>query len=261
MFNSASNKTVRRPEHLGTRLVGPTGTQGGAALIAAPLLPGERINSMRLDAIALAKDEDSNFDQPPLLSWFGVIVPFPFAGSEEFGVSDLDDIINKLDESESGNVHVGGEEALSGTNEEDYTGSMGLEQPYMFLFRRRIGRPVAVGKDSLDNTDARFYDEFHTRWRRRIYIPTSAILLIGAKNYDMSANTTFGISQFDASTTPNNLLDAYSESAGGGNAANLSEVLFGGDNYIEADSFKDDDVRYYAHLQLSISKNTRLGDG
>lgn len=251
-------KGFRRPQHVGSRLM--LSTDESKCLAAQAILPGETVISCRIDALATTKDSAANFDQPPVFTWMGLFVPWTLALDNESITSvELDGFFSSYFSEGAGMDRLGGETAYS-TDNLAYEGYGDLGTSELWFIRQRIGRPVPVGKDTLDNDDARFFDEFSTNVSKRLHFPTAGWFLFGVRQFSMAAQTNFGVENLDDSVDASVLLDVYSgnEEDAGGNGLAAATVLFGGDNYIEADSLKNLDVRAHALVSPVIRMNTAL---
>ncbi len=252
------SKTRRAPIHVGTR-VWTGGELGGKCICVFPLFRGEMVTSLRLDCIGMTKDDTVNYDQPPIFQWWGFYKTHELASADAITTAELDQYVDEIDETEGGGTFLGGE-LSSGAGIDAYVGQQEIRGYRPFLDRTRIGRPIAVGKDSLDNTDARFFDEFHTNFHMKFKVPANGMMILGAKSYNVAAQTDFGISELDQGIDPHELLGAYDSPIGsGGTSALAGELLYGGDNYIEADSYKNEDRRMYIIAKPHIKKNPTLG--
>lgn len=254
-----NQRNWRHPIHVGTR-AWTDSEYGGKGIIAAPVLPGEQLSSVRLDAVAMTRDSDPNMDQPPIIQWWGGFFPFTWAGTESINTADIDEMVDEIDETTGGGVHLGGEADIGGGGQSDYLGDGGLFESRIFLDRTRIGRSISVGKDALENDDARHSDEFHTNFRLNWRFNCMGVIILGGKQYNVAANTVFAVGDMDEGIQSNNLIAAYTEpTEGGGTHGNVRELLYGGDNYIEADSYKSDAIRMHMIAKFHIRKNSRIG--
>lgn len=241
----------RYPKHLGTRLIGDP---GAACIIAMPVVEGEVVERVALDGMALTKDAESNVDQPPFFSWCGIYTPQSFSqGSWVNTVGGLDELLKDA-ENENAGDHWGGEvDTSAGTGNLDV--GIGFAGGAKVIFRRNVwGRPMPVGLDAEGNADARFFDDFRTVLHLNARVSAPGMLLFGARMWDASAQTTFGVFNLDNTVKVDDFIRGYrqpwsveTDAAGG-----VSELFYGGDNYIEADSVKETDRRHYLTARASI---------
>lgn len=244
----------RNPVHVGSRLT-EKDTELARCVVAVPIIRGEKVTSIGYDLMQLSKDEaDANWDQPPIFSWIAGFAPYTFGHSSgALTPAELDTMVTELDHEAAG--YLGGESSLTTSN---FLGAE-FNSPKVIFRRDVIGTPTAVGKDLLDNTDARFSDHARGSIKTGFEASCSGMLLFGSRVYRNDAETTFGVQDMDASAANNTLAAAYFDpyDADNTNADNVMEVLYGGDNYIEADSFKEVARRAYAIVRPHITKARR----
>lgn len=251
---SKSELGARRPTHVGTRTLTD---EGSAALCAFPSFRGEVIERIALDVACYTTDDNTNFDQPPIISWVGIHVPWNYQHGG-IGTGDIDGQITDMfgahtdylggEPNPSGNIPWGGEKF----------GQVGS----VWFKRNVIGNPVPVGKDAVDNADARFIDRFRTVVKRPFEVQADTLSIFASRVYRLDAQTDFGVAEIDVSATMQDMANAYRRLGIGQGlstqALKAHELLYGGDNYIEADSFKETDRRSYAIVRPTIRRSARL---
>lgn len=249
---------LRVVKHLGAR-----SCAGDAAvpLMLVPTFPGEKVIRAHISGY-FASGDDSAIDQPGELNWYGISVPWPIfwatemlnagASPEDFGdVTDFDQLYNMwlkqaTDESYGGDVDIDpetttGEEGHALTEELIDSGPIGVSKWYS---REVVMHPLAAE----GNTVIRFGDSFNAFLKN---IPTAAfgtLLMFGIVRFATTAESNFNIELDDATSREGMglLLTGDYTKVGAmveGNTAALGDylrtVLYGGDNYIEADTIKE----------------------
>lgn len=247
-------RKFRRPVHVGTRAIAEN-SETTVTLVAVPLLPGEVVERIALDCMGVTRDDETNVDQPPIFSWIAGYVPVPlFAGGPGLGVdaSFLDARLRDMWASGAAS-YLGGDPA---SGDLTWLGA-GETGQWTVNFRRSvIGDPIPVGKDDMGNSDARFIDRFRTVIERPYEVKTTTLWIFGAFSSKLDAQTEFGVQEIDADADYRDLAEAY-------RGINISptadtererayELLYGGDAYIEADSFKETAKRHYAIARPAI---------
>lgn len=252
----------RLVKHLGAR---SCPTDASKVLIALPYFPGEVLKGARISAY-FASGDASAIDQPGECNWYGITVPWSLvfatrmmdAGdtpSALVGVAEVDALysqwLRQADSSDDDTEFFGGDvdadpESESGEEGHDEAelldhGPIGVQK---WFSREVVLAPFAAE----GNTVIRFGDSFNLS---RGAIPTAGkmggLLLFGMVRFEAAAETNFNVELDDAvSREAMGLLIGgdYSKISSmiEGNTASLGDyirtVLFGGDNYIEADTLK-----------------------
>lgn len=258
-----AQNAFRRPIHVGTRSFADN-EEGAKCIAAFPVFKGETLERVAIDALGITRTDETNADQPPIFSWIAGFYPVVFGQQiwvNNINNGTLDEFIMVLDtQTSAGGAYLGGEPNPSGDTEfmgADFIGDLSI------LFRRNvIGDPMVVGKDGLDNTDARFIDRFRTVIKKKFVARESGMFVFGCRSYRLDAQTDFGVAEIDASAVPAGGISAIYDDPAGAQAIarpKIPELLFGGDNYIEADSFKETARRQYAIVRPAIRKSKRYG--
>lgn len=235
---------------MGSRLV--SGAEKGYALVAIPTLDGEVVERIRVDALVLTRDEEG-FDQPTMSNWFGVHLPIQFGSVSGITTTILDDYLDDFHNITAADTYLGGEANPSGEVTSWYGGE---EAPgFNSWFRRhKLMRPIPQGFKGTVITEgvAAWMDEFSTRIDMNRKFP-EGVLILGIQAFEIAAQTDFGVAEMDTSASRVNIGEALREfHTTNATSAKVAEVLWGGDNYIEADSFKNADRRAYALVQAHI---------
>lgn len=231
-------------------------------LIAMPFFPGEKIQNMSLSAY-FASGDASAIDQPGECNWYGLTIPWSLVwASNLLDAGDTPNVLGTapaidqlytqwlrdIDE-DSGEVFGGDvdSDVEASTGEEGHEDELINSGPigvHKYLSREVIMTPLAAE----GNTVIRFGDMFY---KDTGPIPGSAmggLLLLGMVRFDSSAETNFGVELDDATSR-----EAMGLLIGGdytkvkakveGDTSALGDylrtILFGGDNFIEADTLKD----------------------
>lgn len=245
--------------HVGSRSVPEDDTK---VLMAVPFFPGEIIRSINLDCY-LASGDSSAIDQPSQCNWYGITIPWSLvfatnmlnvgaAVGDMGSVADIDLLYAQWlkDVEDNGAEVYGGDIDADGeitTGEEGHlaeelidSGPIGVHK---FFSREVIMRPFAAE----GNTVIRFGDEFRTVLQGIPGAAMGGILLFGVVRFQTDAETNFNIELDDVTskemmglliagdyTTVKAKIEGDTSVLGDF----LRTVLFGGNNYIEADTLK-----------------------
>lgn len=254
---------------MSTRVVKHLGARSAAAdeakvLMLVPTFPGERIRSASIDSY-FASGDDSAIDQPGECNWYGMSIPWQLVFATDMmvagaNVSTMGDVASydKIfrqylkggdDEYYGGDVdadpeEIAGEEShdTSGTSAEELldSGPIGV---FKWFAREVLMNPLAAE----GNTVIRFGDFFKARVNAIPAHAMGALNIFGIVRHEHAAETNFNI-ELDDTTSKEamGLLMAGDYTKVGamveGNTAALGDflrtVLYGGDNFIEADTLK-----------------------
>ena len=254
---SGPNPGARRPTHVGTRVF-TEGEEDYKLLAAFPIFKGETVERIAIEGMTVAKDDGENLDQPPIFGYVGTYVPMDVGGTA-IGAAYLDGLGERYESSGAGE-YIGGEPNPGGNRTwgESQFGYSGQT-----VFRRyTFGDPIPTGRDALNNAEGRYYDHFKTVIKRQFVASTTYLWMFWARSPRLDAQTDFGVTEMDNSASANDIMSAYSEGrrVGGltGQSAKTAELLYGGDNYIEADSFKEVSRRAYCIVRPTIRRNAQL---
>ncbi len=240
----------RRPIHVGTRLVTGEVTRAVACI---PVYRGEYVERIALDCLNVTKTAETNVDQPPIFGTFGIYMPMQFRG-DTIITSDLDGFLQQAITQSNGD-YLGGEPNPGG----NVTTGLGDLGRIRMLFKRNvIGDPMPVGQDALNNADARFVDRFRTVIKRGFDVHSEGIIIFGAHMWRLDAQTDFGVAEIDSSLLTEDWARAYfnpTDTAGARPQADKArELFYEGDNFIEADSFKETDRRSFMIVRPTIHR-------
>lgn len=246
----------RRPTHVGTRSI-LDNVEGSSAVIAFPMYRGEYLERIAIDGLNVTKSEETNVDQPPIFATYGFIIPMALYG---FSLSTvlLDSMFQSAVTSAAGE-YLGGEANPSGNFVQNLVQVGRVERIFA---RQVIGDPMPVGQDVLNNADARFTDRFRTVVKRGYEIETESICILGMHSWRLDAQTDFGVAEVDLSLTNDSWAGAYWDPVdddGPVQQDKARELFYGGDNYIEADSFKETSRRCYMIARPVIHRMKRVG--
>lgn len=248
----------RVTKYIGAR---STATDEAKVLIAMPFFPGEKIMNMAISAY-FASGDSSAIDQPGEVNWYGLTIPWSLVFATNMldlgdtpqvlgGVPQLDSLYTQWlrDVDEGADIRFGGdvnddpdESEGEGTHSEQLldSGPIGVHK---FFSREVIMTPLAAE----GNTVIRFGDAFSASTGPIPGAAMGGLMLFGVVRYEEGANTEFNIELDDATSREAigllisgdyTKVKARIEGDTGGLGDYLRTVLFGGDNYIEADTLK-----------------------
>ncbi len=241
----------RRPIHVGTRIQA-VGAEGSVATAVVPVFRGEYVERIALDVLNVTTTAETNVDQPPIFGTYGFVLPWDMR-SQEINTALVDQSFDRAITASSGD-YLGGE-ANPGGNVT--YGLMNFGRLRRLFTRNVLGDPMPVGQDALNNADARFIDRFRTVIKRGFEVQTDGLLVFGSRMWRLDAQTDFGAAEVDNSLTTEGFAAAYFQPAvnsGIAQASKAREVYYEGDNYIEADSFKETARRQYVLVRPVIHR-------
>lgn len=271
---------TRVVRHLGSR---SCPADASKVLLLVPMFPGEKVSHVRMSA-HFASGDDSSIDQPGELNWYGLSIPWGLVFATNmiralapgnFGdVSDFDELFrdwlrgSQDNEYYGGDVdvdkeEVAGEETHQAANElvEELidSGPIGVHK----WFAREV---VMQAMAAEGNNVIRWGDSFSGVVNKIPVAAMGSLLMFGIVRYEHAAETNFNLELDDGvSKEGMGLLISgdYTKVKAmvEGNAAALGDflrtVLYGGDNYIEADCLMGPAGKATVKAQIII--NTALG--
>lgn len=219
-------------------------TAATKVLVAIPVLRGESCRSLHLDGVIIQTDEDG-YDQLLEANWYGIFIPFQWAGSSSVGTGGLETELALAISNQDGTSPWGGEPNPGGASAE-WIDRQVMGQTTIF-FRREtwlkpsIGVPDTAAVPVALNTQGRGVDTFKTTVHRRMDFDSDGILIVGVHRGTVLAQTDFGVAELDDSASLTEFMIALTQpsTAANANAQQLAELLYGGDTFIEADTLKD----------------------
>lgn len=252
---------MRIVKHLGARSVPADDSK---VLMLVPLFPGEKLVRAEISGY-FASGDDSAIDQPGELNWYGLTVPWQLvfatklldsggSASEPGTVGDWDILFRQWlkgadDDYWGGDVDADPEEIadeeghdLAGTDAEEliHSGPIG---PYLWYTREALMEPLAAE----GNTIIRFGDVFRSVTKGQGGHAMGSVAIFGMVRFEHAAETNFNV-EFDDATSREAMglllagdytkVNAMVHGNTGALGDYLRTVLYGGDNYIEADTLK-----------------------
>ena len=250
---------MRIVKHLGAR---STPADEATPLILIPCFPGETIKNLSISAYCASGDA-SAIDQPGQMGWAGLTIPWSILWASQMldagaapnsfsAVSSFDQLFERflLSVDESGTEYYGGDvdaDPETTTGEEGHaaeelidSGPIGVHQ---FLDRQVVMQPLAAE----GNTTIRFGDFFNMDTGPVPGAKMGGLLMLGAVRYEHASELNFNVELDDATSIEmmgllisGDYTKVKAKIEGDTSALGdyLRTVLFGGDNYIEADTLK-----------------------
>lgn len=271
---------VRIVKHLGAR---SCPADDSAVLMLVPTFPGEKVLNIQMSAY-FASGDDESIDQPSELNWYGISVPWSLVFATKMiaqgeAVEDVGDVADydRLFEQylrtadEADDNYYGGdvdadasEEAVEESHDnapllDEMSGPIGVHK---WFSREVIMQPYAAE----GNNVIRFGDGFNGQVSRVPIAAMGSLLMFGIVRFEHAAETNFNVELDDAtSREAMGLLISgdYTKAMAmiEGNTAALGDylrtVLYGGDNYIEADTLAGAAGKGYVKAKIAIG--TSLG--
>ncbi len=233
--------------HKAGRLAGSGETN--LCLIAMPTLPGESLEKMTIQAYACA-DANVQPDSPIHVDWISVWYPWDFLSSitgASLDTAGLNSMISKASDAYV-DPNPSGEDP---TEVDTAFGAMEV----LWTRETLLYAKLFAGISDILGSDARPADRFTETLKRKLYWEAPGILLIGIKKMHVAAQTDFGVAEIDTGLTGPGWSQILSRDMGdefaelSAQEAKAFELVYGGDTYIEADTWKEDAVRVYALAQ------------
>lgn len=239
-----------KPKQRGERVVNHSfgrlvNAQGiGMALVAIPLLAGESLRSFKVDCFACT--DDAQAIQPDSAQIYASVLAYEpgnmaRASSPWQSTSAVNNVIDRVMEGNSQgpfeqDPNPGGQDpTLEGRQFE--AGELLFAD---FRMLTPMGQPVlGTSVTFWDSFDSRHVDRFTRTHTRNIYSEQGGVVVFGVWSPTISAQTDFGVADFDLSAE--DIADMIREQEGGEIGATqqkVLELLYGGDTYIEADTLK-----------------------
>lgn len=270
---------MRVVRHTGARSCPEDDTK---VLHAVPFFPGEKIKSVSLQGY-FASGDDSAIDQPGRVNWYGIVIPWSLVFATELmdaggvpspltGVPEIDslyaqwlqDLVDDGGEVWGGDVDADPDvdtgEATSPSNALLESGPIGVHK---WFTRERIMAPFAAE----GNNVIRFGDSFSATTS----IPSAkmgGLALFGMVRYQVDAETNFNI-ELDDTVSRKAMgyliggdytrIMAQIQGDTSTNGDFLRTVLFGGDNFIEADTLKKQAGKAHVIGTYSIDSPLKRG--
>lgn len=272
--------STRIVRHLGSRSC-PADT--ATVLMAVPTFPGEKLMGVHMDGY-FASGVASAIDQPGELNWYGITLPWQLAFTTSMldtgsavtvlgGVPAFDLLFQEWlkggdDEYWGGDVNadpeiISGEEGhdMSGANGKEliHSGPIGVSK---WFVREKLMIPLAAE----GNTVIRFGDSFTASPTKINNHAMGSLHLFGIVRHEFAAETNINIELDDATSKEGmglllagdyTKVKAKVEEDTGALGDFLRTVLYGGDNYIEADTLKGPAGK--GHVKATFVIQTSMG--
>ena len=250
---------------MGTRLVRHLGARSCPAdastvLMLVPTFPGEKVSHARLSAY-FASGDDQSIDQPGELNWYGLSVPWSLVFATPMirggqapalmaNVAAYDTLFKEWLRGPAADQYYGGDvdaDPEEEAGEEGHAAEELLDSGPIGVHKWFAREVVMTPYASEGNNVIRFGDGFSGVFSK---IPTAAmgsLLMFGIVRYEFAAQTNMNVELDDAvSREAMGLLLSGDYSKVGakveGDTSSMGDflrtVLYGGDNYIEADTLK-----------------------
>lgn len=263
---------IRVVKHLGAR---SCPADDSKVLFLVPTFPGEKIKDVRMSGY-FASGDDSHIDQPGELNWYGLSIPWSLVmisatldtGANLFtgaSVAAYDDLFKQWLRGNDADQYYGGDtesdkEEVAG--EEGHTSEELIESGpigvHKWFAREVVMQPYAAE----GNNVIRFGDSFSASVKKVGVASFGSLLMFGIVRFEHAANTTFNVQLDDIVAAEAMALmmagdytkvKARVEGDAGSVGDFLRTVLYGGDNYIEADTLKGPAGKAVVKAQVVIS--------
>lgn len=253
-------------------------------LVIIPYGAGERLRHIRMDAY-IATRANSYADQPSEINWVAIDVPWSvlFTGLQggTGGTGDLNtatewDTMYRnlvLEYGVDGSEYYGGDSDMGTPDPVEEPGTVNDEPAITRTIgpsgiQRIFSREVLMRPLFSDGAEqVRYFDEFSTAVSPKVLREHGGAVLLGAVRYDVDQQANFGI-EFSSDMAKGmkaliggdiQRVQAMIQQDTSGAGDRLRTVLFGGDNYVEADTLKNDPAKAYLKVWCSIETPYRMG--
>lgn len=244
-------KGIRTGQFLGARSIADTGV---VVLNAIPILGGETLSSMRLNAYAITEDLVA-VKHAQWINWGVFFTPFAF-GTSNLDLSDSS-LSNNAYEYYLKDKTLSGAGTFVGWSEPDdaeadhlmeYATNIHMGQKESLFFRQQWMMPLS------DGSNVSLVDRFQTvigRGKKSYFFPTSGYLTLCVFLYDNDADETHAILRMDDSMSTSAFLLATNQASLGSIMDNdetwgtvpkeVHTLLYGGDTFVQNATLRADD--------------------
>lgn len=223
------------------------------ALVAIPTFQGESLEKLTIQGYACS-DSNVQPDSPIHMDWAMGWFPFDFVSSvtgASLTTGNLESYAAQMfAPSGTGEPNPSGEDPVSPFQIFGQWESMWSRESLLYSkLHTQSETATVIQKSSHVN------DRFTETFKKRLFWQTSGFILIGVEMPDVAAQTDFGVAEIDTGLNADIWWDIFRSEAPT-EFAELSadqrqayELIYGGDTFIEADTWKSDAVRAYALVQ------------
>lgn len=252
----------RTVKHVGARTFDATAGITPQALVAMPVFRGDELRWLNYQFFG-CEQGDTPPEQPSLINMFiGYCPGIILTGSAQSTAQIEDDMRAALWGDDPGQNPFGGEPNPGAAEGEwnfersELTGARFLMRKWQLTKQYHFGQELTLVSGSGATTGIQGKHSYGDTGRLRGgRFSQNGVIFAGIWQPDMSAQTTFGITELDDQVSNEELANATENAApaADGDAAKIQELIFGGDNYIEADTLKDLDHRAYCVIDAGIN--------
>lgn len=258
---------MRIVRHIGARTFdGDTGNSIGL-LVAMPVFRGERIRWIEGEFYG-ATQADEPPEQPSLQGMFVGYLPGMIFEDRALSTATIEQEIGDklLGDAIQNKQFYGGEpndsaedvEWMEGDQVRQFTGARVLWRKVTMTDVRLAGGLAGVGTQvsGSGTFTAEGKQAFREKFRiRGGFIPVQGMIVMGHYAPRVTAQTTFGVTELDSQMTIDEVIQGLmrTDVTADSDEAKLAELVYGGDNYIEADTLKDFDGRVYCRASAGFS--------
>lgn len=281
--------SIRVVRHLAARSVAADDSK---LLVGMPFGALEDLRHFRVDAWACTTDDEHFIDQGEEINWIGLAVPwsvlfthFTSDMASLASATNWDYLFRELvlQRGTDGNEYYGGESNAFGTESDvipdpqtAYAASGDANEPVLspsqgpigikrLLSREVLMRPYDGGQAGTSNEKCRFFDSFQETGDGPIGYQSGGVVLFGVVRYNEEAETNFNSIQLGSGAS--SAMQGLRPLIGGdisrvqmilrNDTSNVGDhlrtIMFGGDNYIEADTLKGVTAKAYMKVWASFT--------
>ena len=276
--------SIRVVRHLGAR---SCAADDSKLLVGMPYGALEDLRHMRVDAWCCSTDDEHFIDQGEEVNWLVLAVPWSvilthFSDRSAMSSATTWDSVWRrlvLEQGTDGNEYYGGETSHYGTEVDVIPGPGEVlhtsltDEPYLSASQGPIGirrlysrevlmRPYDGAQSGTNAEKARFYDEFNTSFDGPTRFQSGGVILGGMLRYNEEAETNFNAIQLSGETEDGlrpliggdiSRVQSIIRTDTAGRGDTLRTIMFGGDNFIEADTLKGVTVKAYMKTWTSFT--------
>ncbi len=250
----------RTARHVAGRVAG----MGSKALVVAPVLGGESLIAHHVWAGA-ATDSHVQVDSPLQVEWIMMYQPFDFLSQVTgltIGNTTFDGWLDRITGGRGTNQEYGASPEVEAEDDTFEGPQLGLRASELLWSKETVlfSNQVAIRSDlaGLEIQQNHPQTRFEKSVGKNYFFPFPGFIIFGVKRYQMNAETNFGALNFDTDLSMLQWSEVFSAGVADWPSLNSTEraalaTFYGGDTFIEADTWKEDDIRAHVLAQFRFA--------